>query len=74
MPPPPNRRPASDACQVRKNATSSPRSSKRGGRPWPYSHGKFSTSQARTSCLNASCSGVGVRSTISASHTDVALP
>ena len=35
------------ACHSRPNATSSARSSKRGGRPLPYSHGRCSRSQAR---------------------------
>ena len=67
--PPAARRP----CQSRRNATSSVRSSNRGGRPWPYSHGRCSTSQARMSARNDSWSTVGVRSTESASHTSVGL-
>ena len=53
---------ASFACHARPNATSSARSSKRGGRPLPYSHGRFARSQARTSSRSAASAGVARRS------------
>src|SRR3954447_19659156 len=57
------RPPANVPCHSRRNATSDSRSSKRGGRPTPYSHGRLARSHDRTSWRSASCSGVGERST-----------
>src|SRR5262249_33487693 len=59
----PTHRPsASFACQSRPNATSSPRSSKWGGRPLPYSHGRCSRSHVRTSARSSASASVGSRS------------
>src|SRR5688500_15426969 len=60
---PTHRPPASFPCHSRRKATSSARSSKRGGSPLPYSQGRCSRSQARTSARSAASSSVGVRST-----------
>src|SRR2546425_8042688 len=46
---PTQRPPASLACHSRPNATSSARSSKRGGSPRPYSHGRLARSHASNS-------------------------
>ena len=59
---PTHRPPASFACHSRPNATSSARSSKRGGSPLPYSQGRCSSSHDRTSERNAASLAVGVRS------------
>src|SRR5437763_5647425 len=60
---PTHRPPASVDCHSRKKATSESRSSKRAGRPTPYSHGRLACSYARTSWRSASWSAVGERST-----------
>ena len=59
---PTHRPPASSACHSRPNATSSARLAKRGGKPLPYSHGRCSRSQARTSSRSRASSAVGARS------------
>ena len=53
---------ASFACHSRPNATSSARSSKRGGRPLPYSQGGWRAATTRTSSRSAASSGVACRS------------